>query len=204
MKFFKWKIYIITTLVCLSPILFGLALWDKLPQQIAIHFDFQGNPDNFASRGFAVFGLPLIMVFTHTISCFANDFDSYKRETNTKLEMVVKWIIPCLTIALQIITLGIGLGWNIDVRKSACFLVGIMFIVLGSYIPNLDRLNGIKMEPEKAKKVNRFMGYGMVVLGILLIISIFLSPVYSTACLFLIFPYTIISLIYAMVIKKRP
>lgn len=204
MKFFKWKIYIITTLVCLSPVLFGLALWDKLPQQMAIHFDFQGNPDNFASRGFTIFGLPLLMVLTHTICCFASDFDLYKRGTNTKLETVVKWIIPCLTIAFQVITLGIGLGWNIDVRKSACFLVGIMFIVLGNYVPKFDRLNGIKMEPEKAKKVNRFMGYGIVVLGILLIISIFLPPVYSTVCLFLIFPYTIISLIYAMVIKKRP
>ncbi len=204
MKFFKWKIYIITTLVCLSPILFGLALWDKLPQQMAIHFDFQGNPDNFASRGFTVFGLPLLMVFTHTICCIASDFDLYKRETNPKLETVVKWIIPCLTIALQIITLGIGLGWNIDVRKSACFLVGIMFIVLGNYVPKFDRLNGIKMSPEKAKKFNSFMGRGMIVLGILFLIGAFLPPRYGIALILLVIPYSLISFIYAIIIAKRP
>ena len=39
MKFFKWKIFIITSIVCLLPILLGISLWSKLPDTMAIHFD---------------------------------------------------------------------------------------------------------------------------------------------------------------------
>ena len=62
MKFFKWKIFALTSGVCLLPILLGVALWSKLPDSIAIHFDMNNNPDNFASKGFVVFMLPLLMV----------------------------------------------------------------------------------------------------------------------------------------------
>lgn len=62
MKFIKWKTLIITCIVCLLPVFFGLALWSDLPDSIAIHFNFYNKPDNFAKKEFAVFGLPIMMV----------------------------------------------------------------------------------------------------------------------------------------------
>ena len=54
MKIFKWKSFIITSIVCLLPILLGISLWTKLPDTMAIHFNIYGDPDNFASKGFVV------------------------------------------------------------------------------------------------------------------------------------------------------
>ena len=65
MKFVKWKTLIVTCVVCLLPILLGVALWNELPESIAIHFDINNNPDNFAPKGFVVFGLPFLMVALH-------------------------------------------------------------------------------------------------------------------------------------------
>ena len=59
MKFIKWKSLIITTIVSLSPVILGIALWNLLPDSMAIHFNVYNEPDNFASKGFVVFGLPL-------------------------------------------------------------------------------------------------------------------------------------------------
>ena len=42
----------------LLPILAGLALYSRLPEQVPTHFDFNGNPDGWSSRAFAVFGIP--------------------------------------------------------------------------------------------------------------------------------------------------
>ena len=61
MKFFKWKIFFITSAVCLLPILLGILLWDRLPDIMAIHFNIYGEADNFASKSFVVFGLPIIL-----------------------------------------------------------------------------------------------------------------------------------------------
>ena len=52
MKHIKWKTLIITGVIALLPILIGIFLWDKLPGQIAIHFNLNNEPDGFASKGF--------------------------------------------------------------------------------------------------------------------------------------------------------
>lgn len=45
-------------------LLAGLALWDQLPAEMAIHFSASGEPDNFASKPVAVVSLPAVMVAT--------------------------------------------------------------------------------------------------------------------------------------------
>ena len=202
MKFMKWKILIITSLVCLLPILFGLALWNSLPDTMAIHFDVYGNPDNFASRDFVVFGLPVMMVLLQFFCCVINDVNAWKFGDRTKLELVTKWIIPIMSVVLQIITLGYGMGWNIDVRKAVAFLVGCIFIVIGNYLPKFNYVKNYDIETQKARKINRFVGILSVVMGILYIISIFLPPVATVVCLFLMIPYAIISIIYGIKVGK--
>ena len=46
MKNIKWKTIFITCLVCLLPIVPCIFIWDKLPGQIAIHF----NMNNIADK----------------------------------------------------------------------------------------------------------------------------------------------------------
>ena len=203
MKFFKWRIFIITAAVCLLPILLGLSLWERLPEEIAIHFDIYGNPDNFAKKSFAVFGLPLLMVPLQAFCCFINDINAYKKGERVKFSLVTKWIIPVMSTILYVVTLGVALGWNIDVRKAVAFIVGAMLLVIGNYLPKFDYIKNYDLETEKARKINRFIGYETVVMGLLFIISIFLPPVATVVCLFLLIPYAIISIIYGIKTAKK-
>ena len=202
MKFMKWKILIITSIVCILPILLGLAMWNSLPETLAIHFDFYGNPDNFASKGFVVFGLPALMVVLQAFCCFVNDLNAYKFGERKKFEMATKWIIPAISIILQIATLGYSVGWNVDIRRVAGVLVGGVFIVIGNYMPKFDRINKYNLDSAKARKVNRFIGYESVVMGVLFLISAFLPPVSTLICLLLLIPYAIISIVYGIKVAK--
>ena len=203
MKFFKWKPFIITSIVCLSPILLGVLLWNKLPDTMAIHFNIYGEPDNLASKGFVVFGLPVLMVILQGFCCFINDINAYKHGERKKFEAVTKWIIPCLTVILQVITLGYGLGWNIDIRRTVSIIVGIILVVIGNYLPKFDYIKNYDIDAEKAKKINRFIGYETVVMGLLFFISVFLPPICSVICIGLLIPYAIIGAIYGIVIGRR-
>ena len=203
MKFFKWRIFIVTGVVCLLPILLGILLWENLPDMIAIHFNIYGEPDNFASKGFVVFGLPLLMVLLQAFCCFVNDLNSHKHGERKKFETVTKWIIPCMTVILQIITLGYGLGWNLDIRKAVSLIVGVIFVVTGNYLPKFDRVKNYDVDTDKARKINRFIGYESVVMGILFFISIFLPPIASVVCLVLLIPYAIIAVIYGIIEGKK-
>ena len=203
MKIFKWRTFIITSVICLLPILLGMSIWNKLPDTIAIHFDIYGTPDNFASKGFVVFVLPVLMVVLQAFSCFINDINSYKHGDRKKFTTVTKWIIPVLTVALQIITLGYGLGWNLDIRKVVSFVVGVIFLVIGNYLPKFDYIKNYNVDTEKARKINRFIGYETVVMGLLFFASIFLPPISSIICLLLLIPYTIIGVVYGIVIQSK-
>ena len=203
MKFFKWKIFFVTALVCLLPILLGVALWDKLPDMIAIHFNVYGVADNFAPKGFVVFGLPILVVLLQALCCFASDINASKYGESKKIEAVTKWIIPCMTIILQVITLGYGLGWDIDIRKAVSLLVGAIFIVTGNYLPKLDYIKNYDVNAEKARKINRFIGYETVIMGLFFCISIFLPPAASVACLILLIPYAIIAVVYGIITGRK-
>jgi len=202
-KFFKWKTFLITSIVCLLPIPLGLALWNKLPDTMAIHFNIYGNPDNFASKGFVVFGLPMLMVVLQAICCVINDINSYKYGDRKKFTTATKWIIPPLTVVLQIITLGYGLGWNLDIRRLVSFIVGVIFLVIGNYLPKFDYIKNYDVNTEKARKINRFIGYESVVMGLLFFVSIFLPPVSSIICLVLLIPYAIISVVYGIITCRK-
>ena len=203
MKFINWKLLIITCIVCLLPIILGVVIWDSLPDSMAIHFNFYNEADNFSSKGFAVFGLPVMMVFLQIICCIINDVNAKKHGRRVKFETVTKWIIPVLAIILQIITFGYNLGWNIDIRKSVVLIIGIMFLVLGNYMPKLDYIKNYDIDTEKARRINRFIGYETVVMGILAIITMFLPPFASVIWLVLLIPYGIIGIIYGIKIEKR-
>ncbi|MBR4893467.1 MAG: DUF1648 domain-containing protein [Clostridia bacterium] len=203
MKMIKWKILLITVIVCILPVLLGLILWDKLPDTMPIHFNIYNEADNFSSKGFAVFILPLIMVVVQLFSCFIYDINAYNNGERIKFERVVKWIIPVMTIILQTIIIGYSLGYNIDIRRVVALLVGVMFIVLGNYFPKLDYVKNYDVDTSLARKINRFIGIMTVVLGFIFLISAFLPPVSTIISLFLLIPYGIITFVYSIVLIKR-
>ena len=203
MKFVKWKILVVTCVVCLLPILLGVALWNELPESIAIHFDINNNPDNFAPKAFAVFGMPMLMVVLQVICCIINDVNAYKHGERKKFTAVTKSIVPFMSVVLQTLTLGYALGWNIDIRKFVCVIVGVILVVIGNYLPKLDYVKNADVDTEKARKINRFLGFETVVMGLLMIVSIFFPPVASVVCLVLLIPYVIIGVVYGIVVGRK-
>lgn len=203
MKVIKWKSLITTCIVCLLPILLGLALWEKLPDTMAIHFDMNNEPNGFASKGFVVFGLPVLMAVLQIFCCVINDANAYRFGERKKFTAVTKWIIPVMTVILQVATLGYGLGWDMDIRKIAALIVGGIFLAIGNYLPKFDYIKNYDLDTEKARKINRFIGIMTVIMGLLYIISIFLPPYATVICLFLLIPYAVTGVIYGIKVGRK-
>lgn len=203
MKFIKWKSLVITCIVCLFPMFLGIALWNDLPDSIAIHFNFYNEPDNFASKEFAVFGLPALMVLLQIYSCFINDLNAHKHGQRIKFEKATKWIIPAMTVLLQIITLGYSLGWNIDIRKVVILIISGVFLVIGNYLPKFDYVKNHNVDTQKARKINRFLGYATVIMGVLMLITMFLPPIATIIWMVLLIPYTVVGIIYGIRVGRK-
>lgn len=203
MKFIKWKILVITSFVCLLPIIMGIAVWDKLPDVMAIHFNVNNVADNFAPKPIVLLGLPVMMMLLQVLCCVVNDVTVYKRGQSVKFEMVSKWIVPIMTVVLQITTIGYSLGWNLDIRRIATLLVGIMFIALGICIPKLDYVKNMKVDTKKARKINKFTGISMVIMGVLSLVSVLLPPIFAVGWVILVILNSIVCIVYAAVVAKK-
>ena len=52
---------IISSVIILLPIVFGIIVWDSLPEVMTTHFGSDGIPDGTSGKGFAVFGIPFVI-----------------------------------------------------------------------------------------------------------------------------------------------
>ena len=173
------KTLILSTLLCLLPILLGLALYEQLPAQLPIHFDFTGNPDNYAAKPFAVFGLPVFMALINFICHSTVRFDKKTTEASpVVLLAVTSWICPLLCNILMPITLFMGMGMDVPINFIVSLMVGLVFVIIGNYLPKVkpNRYMGIKLpwtfaSEENWRRTHRFGGFVWVAAGIVILIS---------------------------------
>lgn len=168
------KTMLLSTILCLLPILLGLALYEQLPEQVPIHFDFAGNPDNYASKPFAVFFLPLLMAAINLLCHWLMSKDKKVQEASpAPLLVITGWMIPVLCNILTPITLFMGIGKQLPLLTISSLICGLMFIIVGNYLPKCkpNRHMGIKLpwtfaSEENWRRTHRFGGFVWVAAGI--------------------------------------
>lgn len=200
---------VLTTLVCILPILFSLSVYDRLPQQVPIHFDASGNPDNYAHKAFAAFGIPLLLAFFNFILQLGLKFDP-KRDTSSRIYHISRWIIASVSLLVMPITLLIALGNDIPVEKVVPLFVSMLFLILGNYLPKCKQnyTIGIKLPWTLASEYNwnkthRFAGWVWTAVSIILLAGLLLNL--NSALLFMIaIPVlTFLPIIYSFVLSFR-
>ena len=93
----------------------------------------------------------------------------------------MKWFVPIVTILIYSLTILIGLGKTVDIGKIICIFLGLMFIVMGNYMPKMsyeDAKLNMKPVPKSEKeyrKMIRIMAYSFIVGGLAIIGAIFVS-----------------------------
>lgn len=81
---FKGKI-LLTLFVVMLPAFIGILLWNKLPNQIATHLGYNGEPNGYSSKFFAVLGLPLILLACHVLCTVITKLDPKKQNISENL-----------------------------------------------------------------------------------------------------------------------
>lgn len=178
-------IIIITALITLLPIAVGLILWNRLPQQLPTHWGADGEINGYSDKTMAVFGLPLILTACHLLCTVLTLADPKKKNISGKIFVMLLWICPILSLLCGAMIYGAALGVEFNTAFIMSFIVGIIFIVIGNYLPKC-RQNytvGIKLPWTLASennwiKTHRFAGPLWVVGGIVIIVTAFLKSLW--------------------------
>ncbi|WP_412921091.1 SdpI family protein [Lactococcus raffinolactis] len=178
----KYKKLLWPTVFGLLPILMGLAVYSKLPEKMPIHWGLDGEPNGYATRLAGILILPLIMVVVNVIVQFSLETAP---KTNLKLKKLMLWLLPILSVIFQSLTLSEALGYHLDIALITMVTVGIIFILLGNYIPKTsqNRVAGFRFpmtlsNPDNWQKTNRLGGMMLVISGIIMILGGVISTWY--------------------------
>ncbi len=176
----KFKV-IISTIIVLLPCLIGLILWDKLPNDMAIHWDTSGTADGFSSKAFVVFGMPLIFLGLQILSLIGINFDKNSKGHNKKALTVVFWIIPLISLFVNTLTYSFAFDQEFNFVRFVPIIFGVMFIAIGNYMPKVtqNKTLGIKIRwtlcnEENWNKTHRFAGKVWVIMGCVILLSVLL------------------------------
>ncbi len=189
MKRFREKkgMILITSLLCLLPMIVGLVFYKKLPEQIATHFNALGEADGYSPKTFAVFGTGAIMLGVHLLCLFVTTADPKNRNVSDKVMDLICWAVPAVSVYITFLLYGKALGYDFNISNITILLVGVLLTVIGNYLPKC-RQNytiGIKVpwalnDAENWDKTHRFGGYVFMICGILCaVMALFVKNAYA-------------------------
>ena len=177
---------ILTSLIILIPVLVGLILWNRLPETIATHWGFDGQPDGYGSLPFGVFVPYLCLLAGHWLCFFVTAKDPNNQNRNWKPMRLVLWIMPVLSNIVGIIMYSLALGVKVSVSGIMIAALGLMFAAIGNYLPKC-RQNytiGIKVpwtysSEENWNATHRFGGRVWMIGGVVIMLAAFLPAGWS-------------------------
>lgn len=181
----NWKMLLITSVITLLPIITGLILWNKLPDEIPIHFNAEGIADGWGGKSIAVFGLPLFMIAIHWFCVFVTSLDPKSKNITSKNMNLVLWITPVLSVFVSGVAYSFALGHELDINTVFPVFFGLFFIVIGNYMPKCKQNYSIGVKvpwalesEENWNYTHRLAGKTWVIGGLMIIALSFLKTVW--------------------------
>ena len=179
---------VIGNLVILTPVIVGLALYQQLPNRVAIHFNVEEQANGFMNRNLAIVVLPFIALAIYNLL-----FSYFKQITISFLKEFMLWLIPISAVIIQGLVLTVAMGGHVQVRLTVIWLVALIFLVIGNYLPKSIGL-ATKNHNQSSKSVVRKLGYLMIGVSLALLISLCFNP-YTTIMVLGIFIVLILSIV---------
>lgn len=178
----NFKMMLVTSAVILLPVIFGLIVWNRLPEEIMIHWNINGEADGFAGKTVAVILLPAFMLAIHWICVFVTGLDPKNKNIDGKPLTMVLWICPVISLLIGTVIYATALGHSIDVNVIMPLVLGAIFVIIGNYMPKCKQNYslGIKLpwtlnDEENWNKTHRFAGFLWVAGGIVILATAFIG-----------------------------
>ena len=177
----NWKGMLLAAVIILLPMAVGAKLWDRLPEQVATHWGFDGEPNGWTSRSFTVFGIPLVLLALHLFCLLVTESGMNSCGHNPKLKRIMYWVVPAVSLILGASVYPYALGIEIPMQRMAMLLIGVLFVIVGNYLPKCTQnyWMGIKLpwtfaSEENWNATHRLAGKVFVSVGALSLICAFI------------------------------
>ena len=194
----KWKL-LISSLVILLPMLLGIFGDRILPETITVHWGIDGSADGWMNSSTFFLIFPVILLAIHWLCMIVTAVIDKNAAQNAKTMGIMLAIIPVISLTANAMIIMSALGHTTKAYAIICLLLGVLFIVIGNYMPKMTRSRtmGLKFKwtlsnDENWNATHRFAGKVTVIAGFL---SLLAMPLPTVA-----FPFVAIALILAITV----
>ena len=172
------KQLLLPMLICLFPALIGVFLYEKLPEQLPIHWNGAGEIDDYSHKAMVFFGFPIFFMVMELIMYAGISADPKKQNQSPKVKTLCLWLLPVTLLLVYSITVTVALGYEVNVINIICLFLGAVFVIIGNYLPKGKqnytigyRIPWTLNDAENWNKTHRLAGYLWIVGGLILIVS---------------------------------
>lgn len=113
-----------------------LALYNKLPEQMPMHWNLTGEVDRYETRLVGAFAIPVLNVFLLLMMIWMPVIDP-RRKNYDKFEGFYKlfqWVMVLFLTGMHVLTLSWSLGYEPSISMFVKLGMGILFMILGNYM----------------------------------------------------------------------
>jgi uncharacterized membrane protein len=193
--------------------LFSIAVYSRLPDRVAVHWDLYGEPNRYGSRVEGAFLIPALMAVLFLVMQWYPSRDP--RAANIAkfrgaYDTVVATTIAFLGV-LHVLALGQSLGWRVDITTGVLVGLGAMLMILGNLLPRArsNFIFGVRtpwtLSSDRVwTRTHRVAGYTTVAAGLLTMASAFFGrPASVVIALASVVASGVIAIVYSYVLWSR-
>lgn len=133
------RVDLLLFLIGLIPLGAALVLYDRLPEQMAVHFGLNGKPDGYQSKlsflilfSLLVIGLPILLKISRFIDPIQTNYEKFARAFE-----IIRVALTILLSSSFFITLLYNLGYSVNIQMFALTGIGLLFLIIGNYMGQL-------------------------------------------------------------------
>ena len=204
------KLLLLTSMVILFPMFWGLMIWSQLPNQISIHFNIADQADNFQPKPLVVFGLPLFLLLVHLFVIFMIGRDPKNSAMNEKMIRAIYWLTPIVSLSTSYLIYSKALGSTTNPSVFVSALLGLIFVIMGNYMPKLKvnhtvgiRLPWTLQSEDNWHKTHRLAGKLWVLGGLILLLETGLQFALSYVLMLVILTIVLIPILYSYQLSRK-
>lgn len=131
----EWVIWVIIVI----PFIYSLFIYNQLPEQVPTHWDIEGKPDDFSSRFFGAFMMPLMNVGVYFLLLLLPKIDPRKRnyELFSGTYRALRILIHSMFTAFYFVTVHSAMTGETFSPKIMIITIFLFLALMGNYMKNI-------------------------------------------------------------------
>ncbi|MDD3655137.1 MAG: SdpI family protein [Desulfotomaculaceae bacterium] len=123
-------------LLIIGSLVAGLLVYPHLPELVPSHWNIRGEVDDYSSRFWGAFGLPLMTAGIYVLMTLVPSIDPRRQNYQkfTGAYRVLKVVFVVFMTGLYALVILSSLGWQTPMGRAVTGSIGLLFIIIGNYM----------------------------------------------------------------------